>query len=110
MLSGAQNEFRRNLSCLSNLLTARENWVKSRDDRRLIDFSKAFDKVLHKGLLIWLESLGIKSRLVNWLREVLINGRQGVRINSELSSWTAVRSGVPQGILLGPLLFILYIN
>ncbi|VDQ08568.1 unnamed protein product [Trichobilharzia regenti] len=110
-----QHGFRRNLSCPSNLLTARESWIKSRHNRRpvdvvFIDFSKTFDKVSHKRLLMKLESLGIKGNLLSWLREFLIDKRQRVRINWKLSSWTAVRSGVPQGTVLGPLLFILYID
>ena len=74
------------------------------------DISKAFDKVWHKGLLFKLESVGIKHQLLQWFRDYLDNRKQRVIINGKHSSWANVTASVPQGSVLGPLLFLKYIN
>ena len=75
-----------------------------------LDFKKAFDKVPHKRLLLKLEALGIGGELLDWIECWLGNRQQRVIIGGESSAWQEVTSGVPQGSVLGPVLFIVYIN
>ena len=75
-----------------------------------LDFAKAFDKVPHKRLLSKLEALGITGNILRWVDSWLSNRRQKVSVEGELSEWAAEKRGVPQGSLLRPLLFIIYIN
>ncbi len=74
------------------------------------DFSKPFDTVPHEHLLHKLEHLGIRGKLLTWIGSFLLNRRHRVLIDGTSSEWSDVTSGVPQGSILGPLIFIIYIN
>lgn len=79
-------------------------------DVAFLDFAKAFDKVSHPHLFNKLQSYGIKGQLLEWLNNFLLGRKQRVVINGYESNWLEVTSGVPQGSILGPLIFLMYIN
>ena len=75
-----------------------------------LDLSKAFDKVWHKGLLYKLKALRIRDPLLSWFKSYLSGRKQRVVINGQSSVWNEILAGVPKGSVLGPLLFLVYIN
>ena len=115
LLCDEQHGFVPGRSCVTQLLTVMEEWTQMIDigtpiDVIYLDFKKAFDSVPHLRLLSKLDAYGIGGELKAWITDFLHGRYQRVKVNEELSDWTRVRSGVPQGSVLGPTMFVLSIN
>lgn len=115
ILTDQQSGFRNKDSTINQLLLLYDEIVKNLDkgkDVRFIfcDVSKAFDRVWHMGLLYKLRKYGIKGNLLNWFKSYLSDRQQRVGVNGFFSNWNTVKAGVPQGSILGPFLFLLFVN
>ena len=117
LLSKHQSDFRPGDSCIYQLLAIKRDIflridsIPSLESRRvLLDISKAFNREWYDGLLFKLKQNGVSGNLLELIKSFLSDRVQRVTLNGKTSDWECIRAGVPQGSILGPLFFLIYIN
>ena len=116
MISTCQHSFVKGRSCLTNLLESSEQWAMALDngygvDVLYLDYRKAFDSVPHNRLIYYkLTTASFNGKLLTWLSSFLADRTMRVGVPGSYSTWFYMFSGVPQGSVLGPILFLLYVN
>ena len=115
IINQCQSGFRRNHSTNTALLDVTDHILKNANDGKVtasifLDLKKAFDTVSHEMLIKKLNSYGITESALQWFKSYLSDRTQAVNVNSTLSDFKSINIGVPQGSILGPLLFIIFVN
>ena len=114
-LNRHQHGFVNGRSTLTNLLETLESWTRLLDegyglDVAYLDFRKAFDTVSHRKLLERMRQYGFNGKIYGWIKEFLSSRQMRVLVNGKFSKWLEVLSGIPQGSVIGPLLFLIFVN
>jgi hypothetical protein len=115
LITPVQYGFQQRSSTITQLIECHSDWIATQNrgdstDVIYLDYAKAFDSVIHEKLLLKLSSYGIHNDLLNWFRNFLSDRTQAVYIEGTLSQFLPVVSGVPQGSVCAPLMFLIYIN